>query len=169
MDNIMQELVTLSKLYRKTKNKFFDYSDTLKSKFNLSDEQINSVDFGIIETSNPSLQKYVDILNNDKNLKNLNRKFLKIKFEGIIKILQYALKCDERISGYDLKKLLEHPLRNRKEINILFEGLAGVHHVHMIDGKIMMEIPARECIIKNRKLLKYVDFWNKKLNEVFTD
>ena len=165
----MQELVTLSKQYRKTKSKFFDYSETTKSSFNLSDEQKNSIAFGIIKPADPHLQKYVDILNNDRNLKKLNRQFSKTKFEGIIKILQYAVNCEESISGYDLKKLLEHPLRNRKEINILFEGLAGVQHVHMIDGKIMMEIPARGYIIESRRLLKYVDFWYKELNKFNKD
>jgi hypothetical protein len=163
MNSLMKELVTLSKQYFEAKEKFCEHSEKIKSTFNLSLDKQNSVAFGIIKSSNHHLQKYIDILNSDKNLNNLNRQFSKIKFEGIIKILQYAANCEESITGYDLKKLLGHPLRNRNEINILFEGLTGVHHVHMIDGKIMMEIPARGYIIKNRKLLRYIDFWNKKL------
>lgn len=165
MDTIIQKLVPLSKQYRKTKNKFLDYSSTLKCPFNLSDEQKNSVDFGILETCNPDLQKFVDILNNDQKLKKLNYKLRKIKFDGIITILEYALKCDEKISGYDLNILLKNPLKNRDEISSLFEGLAGVHQIHMIDGKIMMELPSRGYVIKNRKLLKYIDFWFKELEK----
>jgi hypothetical protein len=36
----MQYLVTLSKRNRKTKDKFIDYSDSIKNTFNLSDEEI---------------------------------------------------------------------------------------------------------------------------------
>jgi hypothetical protein len=78
-------------------------------------------------------------------------------------ILEYALKCKEEISGYDLSILLKNPSKNSNEIYNLFEGLAGVHHVHSIDGKIMLEIPSREYISKNRRLLKYVDFWIQEL------
>jgi hypothetical protein len=165
MDIIMQKLLPLSKQYRKTKNKFLDYSDTIMNTFNLSDEQISLVSFGIIETCNPSLQKYVDILNNDKNLNKLYDRLSKIKLDGIITILEYALKCEEEISGYDLNILLKNPIKNRNEITNLFEGLAGVQHIHMIEGKIMLEIPAREYVIKNRRILKYIDFWNKELDK----
>jgi len=64
---------------------------------------------------------------------------------------------------------LKNPLKNPTEITNLFEGLAGVQHIHMIDGKIMLEIPAREYVIKNRRLLKYVGFWMKELNEISSD
>lgn len=165
MDILMKELATLSEQYNKAKEKFFDYSDKIISSFNLSADQKKLVAFGIVKTSDSDLQNYVDILNSDKNLIKYNRQFLKIKFQGIIKILQYAMDCEENISGYDLKKLLTHPLKYLNEINILFEGLAGAHHVHMIGGKIMIEMPAREYVIKNRRLSQYVDFWNKKLNE----
>ena len=165
MDEIMEKLKILSKQYRKTKKKFLDYSAEIKSTFNLLDEQKNSVDFGIIETCNPDLQKFVDILNNDKSLKKLNTQFRRIKFEGIITILEYALESDEKISGYDINILLKNPVKNRNEISSLFEGLAGVHHIHMIDGKIMMELPSRGYVIKNRRLLKYLDFWNKELQK----
>ena len=162
----MEKLEILSKQYRKTKNKFLDYSAEIKSTFNLLNEHKNSVDFGIIETCNPDLQKFVDILNNDKTLKKLNTRFRGIKFEGIITILEYALECDEKISGYDLNILMKNPLKNRDEISSLFEGLAGVHHIHLIAGKIMMELPSRGYVIKNRRLLKYVDFWNKELQKI---
>jgi hypothetical protein len=167
MDHIMQELLDLSIQYQETKKKFFDYSDTIKNTFKLSNEQISLVSFGIVETSNTSLQKYVDILNNDKNLNKLNDELSKIKLNGIITILEYALKCEEEIPGYDLNILLKNPIKNQNEITNLFEGLAGVQHIHMIEGKILLEIPAREYVIKNRRLLRYVDFWSKEL-EKFT-
>jgi hypothetical protein len=163
----MQELLDLSIQYQETKKKFFDYSDTIKNTFKLSNEQISLVSFGIVETSNTSLQKYVDILNNDKNLNKLNDELSKIKLNGIITILEYALKCEEEIPGYDLNILLKNPIKNQNEITNLFEGLAGVQHIHMIEGKILLEIPAREYVIKNRRLLRYVDFWSKEL-EKFT-
>jgi hypothetical protein len=165
MDHIMQKLIPLSKQYRKTKNKFLDYSDTIKNTFNLSDEQISLVSFGIVETSNPSFQKYVDILNNDKTLNKLNDDLSKIKLEGIITILEYALKCREEISGYDLNILLKNHLENRNEIINLFEGLAGVNHIHLINDKIMLEIPSRNYITNNQRLLRYVDFWTKELEK----
>jgi hypothetical protein len=165
MDSILGNLVHLSKQFRKAKKQFLDYSAEIKNTFNLSDDQIPLVSFGIIETCNPSLQKYVDILNNDQTINKLNDKVKSIKFEGIITILEYALECDEKISGYDLNILLKNPIKNREEISSLFEGLAGVHHIHVIDGKIMMELPSRGYVIKNRRLLKYVDFWNKELQK----
>lgn len=161
----MQKLVHLSMRYRKAKIEFFESSDTIKNTFKLSNEQISLVSFGIIETSNTRLQKYVDILNNDKNLNKLYDELSKRKLAGIITILEYALKCGEEISGYDLNILLKNPLKNRNEIIALFEGLAGVHHIHMIDGKIMMELPSRGYVIKNRRLLRYVDFWSKELGK----
>lgn len=166
MDEIIEKLKILSKQYIKTKKKFLDYSAEIKSTFNLLDEQKNSVDFGIIVTSNPDLQKFVDILNTDKSLKKLNTQFRTIKLEGIITILEYALESDEKISGYDLNNLLKNPLKNQDEFCSLFEGLTGIHHIHSIDGKIMMELPSRGYVIKNRRLLKYVDFWNKELQKV---
>ena len=165
MDIIMQKLVHLAKRYRKTKSEFSESSETIKNTFKLSNEQISLVSFGIVETSNTSLQKYVDILNNDKNLNKLYDKLSKIKLDGIITILEYALKCEEEISGYDLNILLKNPIKNRNEITNLFEGLTGVQYIHMIEGKIMLEIPAREYVIKNRRLLKYVDFWTKELEK----
>ena len=68
MDSIIQKLVHLSKRYRKTKSEFVKSSNTIKNTFKLSNEQISLVSFGIIETSSSSLQKYVDILNNDNFL-----------------------------------------------------------------------------------------------------
>ncbi|OFY62424.1 MAG: hypothetical protein A2V64_10250 [Bacteroidetes bacterium RBG_13_43_22] len=65
--------------------------------------------------------------------------------------------------------IIKNPIKNQNEITNLFEGLAGVHHIHMIDGKIMMEIPAREYIIKNKKFLNYIDFWYKELNDASAD
>ena len=162
----MQKLVHLSKRYRKAKIEFFESSGTIKNTFKLSNEQISLVSFGIIETSNTRLQKYVDILNNDKNLNKLNDELSKIKLDGIIMILEYALKCGEEISGYALNILLKNPLKNRNEICNLFEGLAGVHHIHNIDGKIMLEIPSREYVIKNRRLIIYVDFWTEELEKL---
>jgi hypothetical protein len=165
MDSIMQKLVHLSMRHRKAKIEFFESSDTIKNTFKLSNEQISLVSFGIIETSNTRLQKYVDILNNDKNLNKLYDELSKIKLDGIITIFEYALKCEEEISGYDLNILLKNPIKNRNEISNLFEGLAGVQHIHKIDGKLMMEIPARGYVIKNRRLLRYVDFWSKELGK----
>ena len=165
MDSIMQKLSHLSQLYGKTKLEFLEYSDTIKHPFKLSKEQISQVSYGITETSDASLQKYIDILNNDKNLNKLYNKLSKIKIDGFITILEYASKCEEEISGYDLNILLKKTLKNRNEITNLFDGLAGVQHIHMIDGKIMLEIPAREYVIKNRRLLRYVDFWSKELGK----
>lgn len=163
MDSIYQKLTHLSKRYRKTKSEFLESTNIIKNPFKLSNEQVSLVSFGIIETSNISLQKYVNILNNNKNLNKLNGELSKIKLDGIITILEYALKCGEEISGYDLNILLKNPLKNLNEITNLFEGLAGVQHIHRIEGKIMLEIPAREYVTKNRKLLNYVDFWTKEL------
>ena len=163
MDSINQKLTHLSKRYRKTKSEFLESTSIIKNTFKLSNEQVSLVSFGIIETSNISLQKYVDILNNNKYLNKLNGELSKIKLDGIITILEYALKCGEEISGYDLNILLKNPLKNLNEITSLFEGLAGVQHIHRIEGKIMLEVPAREYVTKNRKLLNYVDFWTKEL------
>jgi hypothetical protein len=165
MDSTIQKLTHLSKRYNLSKSEFFEFSDTLKNTFNLSNEQVSQVSFGIVETANKSLQKYVDILNNDNKLNKLYNEFSKLKLDGIIIILEYALKCGEEISGYDLNILLKNPLKNLNEITNLFEGLAGVQHIHIIDGKIMLEIPACEYVIKNRRLLKYVDFWTRELEK----
>ena len=161
MDSIIQKLVHLSKRYRKTKSEFVKSSNTIKNTFKLSNEQISLVSFGIIETSSTSLQKYVDILNNDKNLNKLNSDLSKIKLDGIINILEDALKCEEIISGYDLNNLLKKPKKNQNEIVILFDGLAGIQHIHKIEGKLMLELPAREYVNKNKRLLRYVDLWSK--------
>ena len=161
----MQKLKHLSKQYNLSKNEFIEFSVTLKNTFKLSNEQGSLVSFGIVETANKSLQKYVDILNKDNKLNKLYDEFSKIKLDGIIVILEYALKCGEEISGYDLNILLKNPLKNLNEITDLFEGLAGVQHIHMIEGKIMLEIPACEYVIKNRRLLKYIDFWNRELEK----
>ncbi|MGE5406698.1 MAG: hypothetical protein ACM3NR_03210 [Methanosarcina sp.] len=166
MDTVMAKLVQLSKDYMKAKNEFFQYSDTLKDSFNLSEENKSSVAFGIVDTKDPNLQKYVDILNSDETLIDLNSRFSKIKLEAVTEILQYALKCEEEIPGYDLNIILRDPSKNRGEIYDLYEGFAGVHHIHDIEGKIMLEIPAREYVFKNRRLLKYVDFWAKETKEI---
>ena len=92
MDSIMQKLSHLSQLYGKTKLEFLEYSDTIKHPFKLSKEQISQVSYGITETSDASLQKYIDILNNDKNLNKLYNKLSKIKIDGFITILEYASK-----------------------------------------------------------------------------
>ena len=160
----MNSLKALSKRYSRLKVDFYSFSDQLINTFNLSEEQKSSVAFGIIKTSNPDLQIYADILNYSTKLNQLSRRLSETKCEGIVKILEFALKCDEKIQGYNLVKLLDDPKTNKDEIIDLFEGLTGVHHIHIIDDKIMLEMPARECIINNPKLLVYIDFWSESVN-----
>jgi hypothetical protein len=165
MDKLMNSLIALSKRYRRLKVDFYSISNELINSFNLSQEQKSSVAFGITKTSYPDLQIYVDILNSNMKLTQLSKRLIETKCVGIIKILEFALKCNEQIQGYNLGKLLDDPKTNREEIIDLFDGLTGVHNIHLIDDKIMMEMPARECILSNPKLLKYIDFWCRILNK----
>lgn len=163
MDYTIQTLTSLSKNYQEVKKMFLQSSERIRSNFNIPNDKKSSVDFGIIMTSDPSLQEFVDILNNNKTLINLNEKLNTLRYEGIFIILEYALRCNEEISGYDLNILLENPIMNQEEILILFEGLTGVHHIHNNNDKIMLEIPSREYVIQNKTLLMYVDFWAREL------
>ena len=169
MDKVKQKLKKLSRKYKIAKKKFFKHSDHLISTFNLTDKHLSAVSFGMSTTANPKLQKFVDILNSDKTLIKLHDKVSGYKNIGVIAILKYALKCNEKISGYDIQVLLENPSDNQDEINNLFEGFAGVQHIHLINGKIMLEMPARESIRKNKKLLKYVDFWSESLELIIDE
>jgi hypothetical protein len=165
MDRLMNNLKVLSKKYRRFKIEFFNHSNELINTFNLSEEQKKSVAFGIIKTGDPHFQNYLDILNSNKKLSQLSRKIIETKCDGINRILRFALKCNEDIQGYHIEKLLMDPINNRNELFNLFEGLTGVHHIHIINDKIMLEIPAREYVLSNKQLLRYVDYWNKILND----
>lgn len=165
MDIIMKELIKLSDEYCEMKRKYFTYSDNIKKPFHLSSGEEYLVAFGILKSDDPVLQGYLDILNSDKNFKKMSKRLSKKKLQSIIKVLQYAIECEVNIPGYDIRKLLTHPSKNREEIITLFEGLAGADNIYIIRGKTMLEIPARAYVTENRRLLKYVDFLFKKMNQ----
>ncbi|MFC2089645.1 hypothetical protein ACFLT1_02625 [Bacteroidota bacterium] len=159
MDSLRKYLFSISRQYRKTKKELFDYSDRLKDSFNLPDVDRRNIAYGIIKTNNPDLQKFVDILNNDKYLERLNNQLFDIKMDGIIKSLLSVGDYIDCIPGYDINKIMKDTVNYQSDIIALFEGLAGVNHIHIIDSKTFIEIPAREYLASNPAILKNIDYW----------
>ncbi|NLD49201.1 MAG: hypothetical protein GX660_18730 [Clostridiaceae bacterium] len=152
----------------KLKKAEFDYRhQTLIKQFNLSKNEKKQVSYGILVPANRSLIKYTDILNSDLELNRLHNEFKDIFLAGNMLLIKIIEEKNIKISGYNLKAFVENPKDNFQEIENLIYGLHGYKHIHTIQDKVTLEIPARHYIKKHPNLIKLVDYWFKKL-DIFT-
>ena len=166
MQEIKNKLNALSCIYLDSRNEFEQRQESLIQSFHLSKNEKRLVFFGIIEHDNKSLQKYCDILNIDELLKNLSAVKNKLFLDGNMLIIDLLLECEISISGYDLKAFKNFPNEHEMQIYNLILGLGGYEHIHIIENKILKEVPARNYLINFPEIIELVDAWLQS-NEIF--
>lgn len=165
MKEIKEQLEAIAKLLNKRKKELHERSGDMINQFIIKKDQHREVAFGIISTADPALQKYVDVLNHDMKLNNLAVKIKLLRIQGCQIILQEALKYKQEIPGYDLQSFDDHPEKYADEIIDFILGLGGYEHIHVIDGKVALEIPVREYFPDHPGLLEYADYWLRETEE----
>jgi hypothetical protein len=159
-----KELNILAKKYKFKKAEFDYQHQKLLKEFKLSKNEKKEVAFGILIPHTRSLKEYTDILNSDLELIRLADEFREIFLIGCLIIINLIKERNIRISGYNINAFVNNPKENFYEIENLIQGLHGYKHIHLINEKIALEIPARNYLLEHSDLLKLVDFWVKKLD-----
>ncbi|MCK5022628.1 MAG: hypothetical protein KAS04_00500, partial [Candidatus Aenigmarchaeota archaeon] len=57
------------------------------------------------------------------------------------------------------------PEERKDEIKCLMQGFGGYKHIRSINGKIALEVPAREFIQNAKFLLRAIDYWLNTVKE----
>ena len=159
MQELKNKLKALSVLYLDCRHEFEQRQESLIKSFPVSQNEKAEIFFGIIEHENKALQKYCDILNTDELLKHLSVVKNKLLLDGDRLIIDLLLKNKISISGYDLKAFKNSPNEYEMQIYDLILGIGGYEHIHIIDNKILMELPARNYLINFPEIIELVDDW----------
>lgn len=157
------ELKQLSVEYNKIWISLCARLKAIKDPLNLTSEQSIEVDFGLIIPADESLQKHADMVNNDEILNELNDQLRYLMLKGCVAIFKLILEKGIQIQGYDLNELIRSPNENYDEIINLMQSLGGAQHIHFIDEKIALEIPARECVEQDRQIMTVLKYWLKNI------
>jgi len=151
-----KELNILAKKYKLKKAEFDYRHQKLLKEFVLSKNEKKEVAFGILIPHTRSLKQYTDILNSDLELIRLAEEFREIFLIGCLIIISLIKERCIKISGYNITAFASNPKENFNEIENLIQGLYGYKHIHLIDEKIALEIPARDYLIEHSDLLNMI-------------
>lgn len=159
LENPKGKIEKLIDLYKEISLIFTHRHDEITSKFRLKENEKNAVRFGVICTKNVQLQKFVDILNSDLQLKNLYRKIEETLLTGNLLILKLIQREGITIPGYDLNAFITDPSRYKEDIMHLIIGFWGYRHIYILDDVIMSEIPASVYIADEYEIIDLVKKW----------
>jgi hypothetical protein len=161
-----EQLIELAALYKKKSNEFDQQELIIVNKFDLNDFDKKYLKFGIRKPVNKLLKKYYKALNSDQNLIRLSKEMQEILLTGNLLILKQIIKEGVEIGGYNLNAFVKRPSRYHSEIHNLILGAWGYEHIHVINDKIMYEIPARHYLNNEPDILSLIDNWINNLGIV---
>jgi len=164
-ESILTRLEAYAKSYSLLKKRFNARSIEIKDMFNLPAEKENDIEFGLIIPADRSLQKYADIINKDSELNILADRISDVILGGCSEIFKAIVLKGYEIPGYDLQSFIEAPHGSEDEINCLIQGFGGYEHIHSIDGKIVLEVPARRYIERDQSIIEATDLWLNTVEE----
>ena len=154
-----EQLVELATLYRKKSNEFDQQEQLIVNKFDLNDSDKKYLKFGIRKPFDKSFNKYCKAINSDQILIKLSEEMREILLTGNLLILEQIIKEGVEIGGYNLNVFLKRPSRYHSEIHNLILSAWGYEHIHIIDNKIMHEIPARHYLNDKPEIISLIEIW----------
>lgn len=154
-----EHLIELASLYREKSKEFERRQLSLVNNFDIPDSEKYEIKFGVHKPSNKSLRKYFMALNKDQELIRISKELKEIILTGNLLIMNLINKGGVEIGGCNIKAFINRPDRYYDQIQDLILGFWGYEHIHVINNKIMFEMPARNYLNDFPEILSLVDTW----------
>ena len=154
-----EQLIELASLFKEKSKEFERRQLSLVDNFDAPDSDKNDIKFGVKKPLKKSLRKYYEALNKDQDLIRLSKELKEILLAGDLLILNQINKAKVEIGGYDIASFIKRPNRYYNEIHNLILSAWGYEHIHVIDDKIMYEIPARHYLNDKPEIISLIEIW----------